>query len=770
MPSYNWRAAASADDAGQQIGGGSYSITGTELRLVAHTTNSSRRHVGIRFNGTIPAGTIAVQNVSISGFIATGTLTGVNCKIYLQKTLSSNSFRTGTSAGVNDVISRTKTTASVDWVQAYANGDDFTTPDLQDIFKELLEFAGAVFADVNRPYIATTATSSDIVNPVIIFEGTDVAINEIRLRSFDSVTNVLSQYKIPTLKINIVPEESILIPSDRRTHIAILSDSIGWALQPGQSYPTSRMSFVANGSIYTNGLIELEGVPGGMVSVVYNGQAYTIDDPYGGGGAGSITLQGREGFTTRGVLKDKLMETFGVADTDIIMHSYGLGGTTVAEFPRSQGIWSSQKDHTVAYESLADIPDPSADLSATLTNPLWNYVDETGHTLLELLRDTSIERLLIIFIGGGNDTFNHGYGTALIPMSRDSASWATAKAKVKAAYKDLFRFCRAVRLAEGGSDPEFILAGYPNFSTDDPRIAPRVVTTPVGGAFHRGSFPAASSPDTQYGGASGTDGPGGGSGPYMAPYGSGSVNVIPHIPWFLAYSQAASAVQTNIPGVNLTAYGALPRRMFKGDLGMFLQVKAFNCFAKTFNTDYTASVYGEWYSHWGADHYGASFAGLTNADKWTNGKGFFVGLYNTYPYSASLSALPTDSNVYIINTKIAVSYCTRYITNQTVNEVIQYVTGEGGQEAMDELAISDSMQCQYVNLFNCLGADVGSGVTASAGTWAFLDGIHLTEAAAEMYCEALIARARLNSNILQTLTDWSYEATARFFNLFTDST
>lgn len=773
MSLYKFRTDAGANDAFQQgnAGGSGYTNAG-DLRIVASSTATSRRNVGLRFNGTIPAGTTKISEINVSGYLSQGTATGVNCTIYLQKSLTTSAFIAGGSAGPGDVNSRPTTTTGISWVQTYANGDTAETPSLIPLFKELMEdLGGAEFAHPTDPTIATTPTMVDIVNPVVLFKGNTIggSNQEIRFIPYDSVVdNPLGYYKTPVLTVNATGSEEAQPPSDRRTHVAILSDSIGWALMPGEKIDESIMTFTILGNIEKTGLIKLEGVPAGMVAVKHDGIYYSIDDS-----ASGIRPEGRKGFTEKGYLKDVMLETFGVTNSDIIIHSYGLGGTTIGPSGRSSGIWSNSKYHggdTGTYESLADIPDPTADLDGILTNPLWTFTDETGHTLLQLLRDTSIERLLIIYIGGGNDVFNHAYQFGYLPMSRSQSSWDSLRDGIKTAYQDLFKFCRDVRLGAGGSDPEFIISGYPNFMTDDPRIPERnVYNGTPGGSYHRGPtppFPAITDPDSAYGGPTGSSG-------YMAPIGTGSVNAIPHIPWFIFYNRYPDLVVNNVPGVDPNDHGSLPRPMVKADLGMFLQLKAFNYLWLTFNEDYhDTGPYQRWYGHWAADHYGSSFAGFDNATKWTNAKGFFEAIYDVYPYSAGVQYLITDAalniprwKASITNTKIAISYCTRYITNQTVNEVLQYVTKGAAEDAIDYLSgpLGGNMSCQYVELFDCLGSEVGTGDYASAGLWAFIDGVHLTDVASEIYCRKLIERARPNSEILKTLTNWSVESTSKFF-------
>ena len=755
------------DDASQQVTGSNYWANATELRITASTTVSQQRAIGLRFIGTIPANTKSVPQVSISGFIATGTQTGINCKIYLQKSLTTNAFRSDLSAGVDDVISRPRTSASVNWVEPFVNGDDFTTPELTDLFKELMQdLGGAIFDDIGNPLVSSNGTQQDIVNPTIILVGNTLpsgSNQEARFLSFDNITDPISAYKTPCLGITVVPMGDIQVPSDRRTHIAILSDSIGWSLMPGgyfSEYATGKtdtlMSFATSLGVYQNGMFRIEHPPGAFISLIYNGQPYSIDDPYGQGGMGAIKPEGRQGYTPNGILKDRLIEKFGVADTDIVIHAYGLGGTTAGPCARTTGTWSSTKGTSESYQSLSTISNPGGDLSSVLTNPLWNYVDSTGHTLITLLRDTSIERLLVLYIGGGNDAFGTSYqgGAGKLPMSLTQSVWDNQRNTLITAYEDIFRFCRDVRSAASGTDLEFLLVGYPNMPTDDPRVTPINVYegAPPSGAYHRNSWPAITDPDPEYGGSNGAGG-------LMAPYGTGSVNVIPYIPWFLHYTTDPSKVTTNVQGVVISG---LPRPAEKADLGMFLQIKSFNYCTETFFPEYYGTRYRDWYAHWGADHYGyrSDFLGGTNVDKWNNAKGFFGGTYNSSPYSAA-----SQGNIPWNNLKIAIPYCARAITNQTVNGMLQYVTGTAAVSAVSTLQ-SEGLQIQYVDLWNSLGSSVGSGVTASGGTAEFLDGVHLTQAGSETFADSIIDRARPNSPMLQTLTDWSHESTARFMPFF----
>ncbi len=794
MPRVIWSPAAGTDDAGQNRNTQNFGSTGgtwaNEMRLQASYTSATGtgdtiNDIGIRFIGTIPAGTKAIPTakLDLSAWYSTHTAAaGVVANIHLEKRQSTVTFPVTGQYVYPDLEGRmsSRTTASADitW-----DGTSVVKYDaeLAPLFKELLkDIGGAVYANPNDPtdLIATSPTTVDIINPVVLIRAsllTGSQIMDMRITAYDSYLNAttnmaLAKYKIPKLDMVITPQDQPQTPSDRRTHILVLTDSIGWALQPGQTYSNSLMSFVFAGKIDTDGFYRLDNPPGGQVSVVSGGQAYSIDDPYGDGGLGSIKLEGRQGFTTYGVLKDRLIHAFGVSPTDIVIHPMGLGGTTASAVGRSQGIWSSATDKNATYASLSTV-NVNGNLSE-ITNPLWLYPGgEEGQNALQVLKNTSIERLIVLYIGGGNDFFGVTYEGAggFLPISRSMSVWNNAQTQVQTAYQDIGRFCKNLRAAAGGSPPEFMIMGYPNFCTDDSRL-PKIKVNPglpPDPSFHRGSWPSASSPDAWYGGPNSASDPNS----YMAPLGSvegamrgsDTINMIPHIPWFLHYrSGNASYAQTNVPGVNITG---LPRPSNKYDLGIFWQFKALSYCTGTFNYEYKSNDFRSWYGHWAADHYGGNgFSGATNADKWNTAFQVFSSvppLYsNSYPYSvvwSNSNALFAD----LRNIKITIPYCARDITNETINGGMQTVIGGAAASAIATLK-SEGLTCQFVPLWDSLGAEVGTGATASADIWAFLDGVHLTQAGAEKYNDAFISRARVASPILQTLTNWSSETTSRF--------
>lgn len=795
MPSYLWRPQADTDTAYSQENGGTFSTASNDLRIRSDSNPdiTFRYHAGVRFIGTIPAGTIELNSAVLKGNFTNDTFDDPNCNIYLHGIAQPPAFANSFGA---DIMSRTYNASSYfSWV-----GSAVASPfeiDLTSIFRKYLEdVGGADFSDPEN----ITPTQVDIINPTILLKANTNAPLEMRLFSYHG-TAIDTRYKMPALDIHFTLNQPVLQQSDRRIHIATVTDSYGWSLQPGVSRaPGLRYSFAItlNGvvlGINTTGLLKFtDETPGGYYTLSENGTDYSITAPEVG-----YYPEGRQGYTEDGLLKEELVDKLNVNPTDIIIHPFGLGGTTISTNPLTNGSWTSQKDKSQPYVSLIGNSNPALDLDPadpniedSLTNPLWNYVDPTGATLIQLLRDTSIERLMIVQTGSGNDALQHGIENALLPMNKtpdNLASWQAERVKVKVAYKIFINFCRAVRAAAGGSEIEWIIMGYPNMPVEEPRLPTPITvndSAPVAGTWHRGTYSGLlSNPDVEYGGA--------GANSKMAPYASAPAKGIWQVPHLLTYSLWPSSVNTtNVPGVAITG---LPRAFEKTDLGYHWQLKAFLYFNKTFKYHWElGGAYRDWYVHWAADTYGyvaTSFRpggydifspNWAEKNQWDNMWDAFRvtdpipgGAYWTFPYPPSserqqIIGLGNAADS-VMNLKIAVPYCIRHVTQDNVNEVLQYVT-LGTQDAVDELydeaadAGDTNLQVQYVNLFDSLGSELGAGQYASAGDWAFLEGVHLTKLGSIAWIDAMIERAKPNSPMLQQMADWSYDATARFMTFF----
>lgn len=751
---------ASTDDASQNGDYGYNYSTNASYALIRSQTGmtSIQRDSGIRFPGTLaPAGTISIPEIYIQGFTHSG-YDDPNCDIYVQDSLSPTTFPA--SAGPNDILETNRPTiggVSIPWIANNIGNGPWKSPSLVDLARALMIKAGATFTNPTD-LIAATPTTVAIENPTFIFRGRHDYNSQFRISSYDSYAaspNEQTAYKIPTLFAQIVADDEPITPSDKRLHIAILSDSIGWAFQPGSTVSNVLVSGVLFGQPYSSGFMRLDNTPAAMVATYVGGQAYLIDDPWGSG----IRPEGRKGFTTRGILKDRLIDTFHVQSDEIVIHPYGLGGTTVTRITKSTGAWSNASDINET-ERLLSTVNVNGNLN-DLTNSLWNYHDDTGRTLIDLISDTSIERLMIVYIGGGNDFFNwQNTGGLNLPINRTPAnqtSWDTNKGALQSGYEEIGRFCHQLRQAKGGSKIEFVICGYPNFATDDPLVGPIKVHigAPTSNSYHGTISLSTTTPDAWYGGPGDTEG-------YMSPY--GGPHPIPQVPFLLNYL-TNYGLTTNIAGITIPPG---PRPMNKDDLGFFWQLKGGNYTISTWSYD-SDTDFRSWFSHWAADHYGDKGIGATDADKWNLVRG------TTNDPNSLWDGAPPASAFLPANFAIRVPYGARNINNETINGGMHEIIQGAAEAAITQLQ-AESITCQYVNLWDCLtgvyigsdpkDADAGSGTTASAGRWAFIDGVHLTYPASQIYADSFIGQARNNSSMLQNLTQWGPEWHSKFMPFF----
>lgn len=816
---YQFRANGSTQDCDQRVSGSSYNVANASGLLCRAATALDTRQgaFGVRFNGTIDAGVASVPQASLTFRANPSTVASVPLHIYAEKNLTPAVFPSA--AGSTDLTHRTKTTASVATSTPAVAGKQDIIIDLgRDIFKELMVLAGATFPTTGDVYTATVATTSPIVNPVFIVQG-DVltvgaspATKDFWVYSYDNYiadaasTNATTKANAPLtlahntmLSVLALPLGTVLGGTDTRTHFALCQDSYCWATQPSGArapYDSVQYSGFLFGSLISQGIFvakdgELD-TPGGVpVGYANSGlgtttDGYQIIDADGSTfGQGRMVPEGRSGYTTRGVLKDRLVDHFGVTAARAIIHDYGYGGTTIGDAETTTGNWA-EASPGVSLDTITTYSTFGTTFPNTVvSNPLYNYRDRAdGHSMLSLLVDPTIKYTTVVLPTGGNNWFAKGARTGLLPQSRTTGEWDEVSAAVTAGILTMIRFCkRAWSSASGrvsGASIDFIVPGLPNLQVDDPRI-PTIsvnVGAPAFAHFHRGSFPSATNPDDWYSGPNGTaatthvDAWATAGGPAMAPYGNttttpaGSggatagaggtpqVNVIPHIPHPFQYrfpnntilGQTTSSPQTNVAGFTIATVPSGGRPCTKDDLGISLQLKAFSWCPATWNADFNTS-YRDWYAHWAADHFGGSFSnigsGTAGQNQWDNAHAAFIATYGSFPYSgASIQdgapALPWN------NLKIAVAYCSRNVTNDTLNSCL-HLLQPAAESACSTLA-GESISAQFVPLWDILGSAVGSGDTASGDRDMFLDSVHLTLAAAKLWCDGLISRARVGGS------------------------
>lgn len=587
------QATATNEDAFQNTTGSAFSVTGQTNGLHCYnatTASGTRSVVGIRFFGTIPAGIAAIPQARITMYTRSPTGPSIAIHVYLQKNITPPVFATGTN---NDVTSRTKTnatnppgnpsipcvgTGSVAYVSPAVSGNQNIQIDLgQDLFKELMMSAGAVFLNTADPYTATTPTTSPITNPVVFFEGDILSsgtAKELNMYSYDNYiadsTSSTQSVKdaagftldhCPKLLVTALAPGIIINGVDERLHVALCQDSYCWSTSPSSVAPLSSVtvSSIVLGQPITQGAYKAQdgsldvapgGAPRGFATIqipAKTGPWYQFTDPYGSLGFGSLLPEGRSGYTANGLFKDSLINDWSIDTTRVSIHNYGLGGTTIGAPAVSQttGNWAEYDDLTGSHNSLDGITSYSnfnTVPNPTVTNKLFNFRDtEDGHTLLTLLVDPKIKHLLVLTATGGNNLFScaQGAGTmgnGILPYGRESTSdtaWNNCKTDITTGILTFIRFCKrawaSVSGRPSGATIDFIVPGLPNMLVDDTRVPTQYVNegAPATNAYHFGGTWTGNNnnPDGHYGGPNGTVATTNNpswrpTGPAMAPFGN----------------------------------------------------------------------------------------------------------------------------------------------------------------------------------------------------------------------------------------------------------
>lgn len=835
MTFFRLTAGADQDDCSQRASTSSYSSTSQTLITAnaATAANVTQSSFGIRFIGDIPSGTAQIPLMSINGYATSGTsATAVPLTIRAQilpnttaVAAGPNTFKSGTTAGADDLTSasgtsgRTWSTNSTSVSHTTGPSTNFSWAINPDTVKELMISAGAVFAGSN-PYIATTATQVPIHNPAfridgnLLTAGSSPANIAFQTLPYDTVTAATTANKavqllqIPSLQFDSIGIQPLVSGRDKRVHIMLCTDSTGWGLGPSLDpvnvkLPEVRISlgYIA-GNLDTTGLLTIKdttwdtvpagqpygGVPRGYATIKdpTSGVWLQITDVYGTlYGKGPLVPEARSGYTSKGVLKDRLIAQLGISPSEAIIHSFVYGGTTVSPVGTTTGVWSSTTAFNKTYTSLSTITDYS-NLTG-ISNPLWSQLfDDTGRNALQVLSDPTIENLLIVYIGGGNDVFSSNFfasgGTMVLPLASNSSTLINAMHdQINQGYIDFFTFCKGVRDFYGTVSTrvhEEHLLGYMNFVTSDPRV-PEIVVNAGGpkdntgtllADFHAGAYTSITTGlDAWYGGPNGTSLVTGGTAtPAMAPFGAtagvtavtpgtGVANVMPHIPMHLNYGgQNVPVIGSSIPAPVTNMAGGLPiartspRAMQKDDLHFTRNLKMANYCYNTFNSEINATgsgSYARWFSHAAADHFGGTVGNPSTLAGWQNARSSFeAALQSNYPKSATNALnLPWD------NLNILFSYCTRNITNDNVNQIFRSVVKPAAVSAVATLKTAGH-DIKYLDMGNAVGTAYGTGDLASGDLSTTLDGVHLTHSAAIVFNNQYIDRAlALNSAMIGKL-------------------
>lgn len=810
---------ADRDDCVQRPTTNAYLATGQTGLQVAATTAvvGATIYAGIRFIGAIPAGTVRVPSMTITGY--TGASTTSTCPPVVIRTqiptsqsavaTGPNQFKAATPVGADDLTSASGTsgrvfgTATTTYTHTTGANTNFTiTIDPLQV-KEMMVAAGATFTGADPLVADAPGTVVAFTNPTFRLETADLApgaspsILTFQMRAHDQVTaaadsdKAILQVQLPTLTFDAIPAEPLIVGDDERVHIMLITDSIGWGLGNGfttpYKIPQCRVSLgYILGTLDTVGLLELtdtswDTVPAGeSYGGVNRGYATLQDpasglwlqvtDPKGDGGHGALLPEARSGYTEKGVLKDRILSELKANDRDVVIHSFVYGGTTIRNVGTSTGTWASTQPHGVAEVLLSTITDYS-DLSS-ITNPLWtkNY-DLGGQNALDVLRDPTIKKLMVVVIGGFNDALSSDYfaygGNMVFPLSKNNPTDLTAFTnRTEEGYEVVFDFIKGVR-DYYATLPDYVheehLLGYHNFVTHDPRIPTRHFNegAPPLAALHQGSYTTvAGHLDAWYGGPNGDQPVGGvpGNPPAMAPFGNtstdtacspgpGQPNVAPTIPPFFAYGgQNIPVIGGQIPVAATNLAGGLPvprpnpRAMNKDDLGFTLNLKMGNYAGATFTkeiNDTSSSGYGWWFSHAAADHYGGTPGGQpATTTGWNNAVGIFLGPFmSSYPYSSMC-----QENLPWNNFGLVVSYCMRNVHTDTFNAIGRDLIKPAAETAVANLQAAGH-QIHYIDMGDSLGTAYGTGDTASGDLSTTLDGVHLTHSGSITFNNAYIDRA-----------------------------
>lgn len=627
-----------------------------------------------------------------------------------------------------------------------------------------------------------------------------------------TATKNAKYFQVSCLNLVTGTNDNNVVGTDERVHVCIWGDSLTWPYAPDLQYGqlgytrpqnTLYTTLDPSGNPDTIGIMKwgdgssdivpagesYGGVNRGYVSINPTGsQWYTVIDPDGSVyNHGVIQPEARSGYTKDGCLKDRLAVKFGVRRDRIVIHHFGWGGSTADRTGGTSGIWNEVLTPSDAQVKLDTITDPTTAL-ATITNPLWNgLVDQNGKTFVQVLMDSTIKNMICLGSVLGNELFlkyTGANGSITLPIAGDVsqgisdslAAVSTAVTNMTASLAIPWNFIKLMRDHYAtllGAITEYHHVGYYNFLAQDPRVPPINVNigAPALAHMHNGTYQSLANPDLHYGG------PNPSAGSKMAPYGNtgqshpaaspgvGSVNALPQVPmtYFYRYGPGSAfnlpAPQTNIVGQPANCNWTTPRAMTKDDLDIPHQLWMGDRMNKTWVRDFDSN-WRDFFAHWAADtsYSNSLYSQAATTGGWDNAfaafqNNIFVGSFPWHSCHGS-SGAPTGSpgpTIPLNNMHIAIPYTGRNVNNATVNGVVQ-ATCSVAQAAVMTTLKSTAPYTQWIDMHDCLPAQVGSGVTASADRWAYHEGVHPTMAASIIMSDEYLARAMAGgSPLLQKL-------------------
>ena len=157
MPTIVKNIAADVDDGTSKVDGSGATWIGPWLDFSASNLGDATREVSLTiFRGiTVPAGSAFQDGCGVSYLVDNKP----NVRVRLYGELTLDSIDGGTNP---DIVSRTKTTAFVDWIGATTPSARNDTPELKDIFNELLALGGGELTNANLAIIIEGKDDSNV--------------------------------------------------------------------------------------------------------------------------------------------------------------------------------------------------------------------------------------------------------------------------------------------------------------------------------------------------------------------------------------------------------------------------------------------------------------------------------------------------------------------------------------------------------------------------------------------------------------------------------
>ena len=137
MPTVNLQVGAGNQDAQEQQNDSNFTSTGGTLALASNTTESNRIDGGFHFSSvSIPFGA-KVSAADFQPYMFNVALDDPNCDIYCEDADDAADFTADA-----DLVNRTRTTASVEWVETGVGTGFVSAPDISAPVQEVLDRSG----------------------------------------------------------------------------------------------------------------------------------------------------------------------------------------------------------------------------------------------------------------------------------------------------------------------------------------------------------------------------------------------------------------------------------------------------------------------------------------------------------------------------------------------------------------------------------------------------------------------------------------------------